>query len=1132
MENAMGTDAAVKLPTGVVTVVLADVEGSVRSWEADPPAMAQAMARLDEIVDTALAAHGGVRPVEQGEGDSFVAAFVEPVDAVAAALAIQRGLRAHQSSSDEGVPSLRLRMAIHTDEAHLRGTGNYSGALVNRAARLRALAHGDQVLLSGNTCGQLGSTLPDCASLIDLGVHNVRDVPEPIRVWQLRHDDLDREFPPLRSPDALATNLPVHLTTFVGRVDELLSVRKLLYENRLVTLSGPGGVGKTRLAVELAAEAFDAYPGGAWFVDLSPVADPAAVGGDIAASLHLRGIESRTPLELVASHFADDRVLLVVDNCEHVVGAVAALLDALLRACPRLDVVVTSREPLNVAGEAVYSVPPLGLPQGDQVDAALLADCDAVGLFVDRAHLANPDFELDDETAPTIAAVCARIDCLPLAIELAAARVRVMTLDQIAETMESRFDVLGGGARTAPVRQQSVERCVAWSYDLLDERQQTLLRRLSIFAGSFTMAAAATVGGDEDRLRGAQAFDLLLSLVDRSLVVAAGGRYHLLATIRSFAADRLDESGDDALALHARHLSWLVDTAADAEAGLADKNEPRVLEALRVEVPNIDAVLTWASTNNPPEALRLAASLVRFALVGGNLLRGWRWLEPLLDSDSIVEPDVRAKARFGAGLLVLLCGDMALAMSAPTHLSKAKQVFEELGDAAGAARVDGLQAVMTAAVAGPSTARPQFDAAVGFLRRAGDEWWAGLLSSAWAATEVQRGRAADVVSLLEHEVAAARGASSTFRLRLAGSWLAAAYGMLGDHDRAIELAEASLAEQRAVHDPDLTSFMLFVIGDAHYHRGDLDLAEHYGLEAAETAGRHFIVGHAALGHNLVARVAMARGDAERARLHFQRAVDIAVDAGAMHAVARHAPGLVTALRALNRSDDAAAVLGSAIEGARSLGPSSDLGRLLLTAAAHAEEDGNDDRAEDLIHEALATIVHVRSRPLAVTAFEHLAAIAARQEGDAEAARLFAAAATIRAELGRRGGDASVLDDARARLSEETFAQAWEDGAAMSVEDAVAYAARGRGARKRPSSGWRSLTPTEHRVVELVTEGLTNPQIGERLFISKGTVRTHLSHIFAKLDVTTRSQLAAEATRRIANPSPETGQHTSGAAQQG
>ena len=994
MGIAMGTDAVVNVPTGVVTVVLADVEGSVRSWEADPPAMAQAMARLDEIVDAALAVHRGVRPVEQGEGDSFVAAFVQPVDAVGAALAIQRGLQAEQSASADGAPSLRLRMAVHTDEAQLRGTGNYSGALVNRAARIRALAHGGQVLLSGNTCGQLGSTLPDGASLIDLGIHHVRDVPEPIRVWQLRHDELDAEFPPLRSPDALATNLPVHLTPFVGRVNELLSARKLLYENRLVTLSGPGGVGKTRLAVELAAEAFDAYPGGAWFVDLSPVTDPAAVGGDIAATLHLHGKESRTPLELVSSHFADDRVLLVVDNCEHVVGAVAAFVDALLRACPRLDVVVTSREPLNVAGEAVYPVPPMALPEGDRVDAASLADCDAVGLFVDRAHLADPDFSLDDETAPTIAAVCARVDCLPLAIELAAARVRVMTLDQIAETMASRLDVLRGGARTAPIRQQSVEQCVAWSYDLLDERHQALLRRLSIFAGSFTMSAAAAVAGDEDEPPRVRTFDVLLSLVDRSLVVAAGGRYHLLATIRAFAADRLAESGDDVHTLHARHLSWLVDTAADAEAGLADENEPRVLEALRAEVPNIEAVLTWASSNNPPEALRLAASLVKFALVGGNLLRGWRWLEPLVDSDSIVEPDVRAKARFGAGLLVLLCGDMALAMSAPTHLSKAKDAFEQLGDAAGAARVDGLQAIMMAVVAGPSTARPQFDAAVGFLHRAGDDWWAGLLSGSWAATEVQRGRAAGVVSLLEQEVAAARAASSTFRLRLAGTWLAAAYGMLGDHDRAIELAASSLAEQRAVHDPDQTSFMLYVIGDAHYHQGDLDLAEHYGLEAADTGGRHFS-GHAALGHNLVARVAMARGDAERARLHFQRAVDMSVDAGAMHAVPRHAPGLVQALRALNRSDDAAAVLGRALEGARSLGPSSDLGRLLLTAATNAEDDGNDDRAEDLIHEALGTIMHVRSRPLAATALEHLAVIAARQESDAEAARLFAAAATIR-----------------------------------------------------------------------------------------------------------------------------------------
>lgn len=1099
----MGARTAVEVPAGVVTVLLADVEGSVRQWEADADTMVRAMAALDAVVDKAVAAHHGVRPVEQGEGDSFVAAFAQPVDAVACALTIQSGL------ANE---SLRVRMAVHTDEAQLRGTSNYSGALVNRAARLRALAHGGQIVVSGATHELVAGQLPEGASVVDLGLHRLRDLPAPVRVWQLRHPSLATDFPPLRSPDALATNLPVQLTAFVGRTDELLAARKLLYENRLVTLTGPGGTGKTRLAIELAADVFDAYPAGAWFVDLSPVLDPSDVASTIAATLHLRDEGQRTPLDAVASHFADDKALLLFDNCEHVVGAVATFVDGLLRASPKLDVIVTSREPLSVGGEATYGVPPMALPD-PEADAAALTDYDSVELFVDRAHRADPSFSLDDASVRMIATICRQVDALPLAIELAAARARVMSLDAIADTLTRRFDLLTGGPRTGPQRQRSVAECVAWSHDLLDESERILLRRLSVFEGSFAVDAAEAVCQD-DVLPGALVLPTLLALVEKSLVAAVGDRYALLATVREFARDRLTGSGDDEHDLRRGHLEFLADLAARSEEGLSGGDAGRWLQRLRAEVPSIEAALDWALVHDRDKGLRLAAGLVHFALSGGNLLRGWRWVEPFVDQADTADPKVGADACFGAGLLVLFCGDMALAMRAPAFLATARSLYEQASDHAGVARTRGMVALMAAVVGGADEVRSEWDASLAELKGAGDDWWVAMLTAIWGAHAVQIGRARAGMPHLEAARTHAEPVGNAFLITYIEGWLAAGYGMLGDHDRALALGERSLAAQREAHDPDAGSFMNFIIGDAHYHRGDLDAAERHARESAVMGERHNIAPHAALGYSLLGRVDLDRRDPERARQHYRRALELSAGDGLVnHFVARHSAGLIAALIQLGELDEARAALERGLAAARAGAASSDHARLLVLAAEMEEAVGNDDAAEDRLHEALSMIVETGARTLAITALERLAAIAARLESDVEAVRVFAAAATIRQELGRRPGDEGALATARARLGPDAFAAAWSDGAAMVLDHVVAYASRGRGSRKRPSTGWASLTPTEREVVRLVAEGLTNPQIGERLFISRGTVRTHLSHVFIKLGVTSRSQLASEATRR-------------------
>ena len=416
------------LPKGTVTLLLADVEGSTRLWETQPEEMTAALARFDQTVSEIIVGYAGVRPVEQGEGDSFVAAFPRASDAVACALELQR----------TPLAPIRLRIGLHTGEIQLRDEGNYIGPAINRTARLRDLAHGGQTVLSGATEELVAERLPPDAWLTDLGTHRLRDLPHPERVAQLCHPDLVNEFPPLRvSTAVVAHHLPVQLTSFVGRGAQMTDVEKLLADNRLVTLTGAGGAGKTRLAVEIAARIAPEFRDCVWYVDLAPVTHPGVVPVTVARALGLPDQPGRSTVDTLTRFIADGRMLMVLDNCEHLLDASAALIVALLSACPGLTLLATSREPIGAAGEVSWRVPSLSL-----------AD-EAIELFIDRARHARPDFALSADTAAAMGEICARLDGVPLAIELAAARVRALSPAEILEGLHDRFRLLTGGSRTA-----------------------------------------------------------------------------------------------------------------------------------------------------------------------------------------------------------------------------------------------------------------------------------------------------------------------------------------------------------------------------------------------------------------------------------------------------------------------------------------------------------------------------------------------------------------------------------------------------------------------------------------------------------------------------------------------------------
>ena len=706
-------DVSGLLPTGTVTLLLADVEGSTRLWETQPNQMTAAIARLNQVVSDTIAAHNGVRPVEQGEGDSFVAAFARASDAVAAALEMQRAPLA----------PIRLRIGVHTGEIQLRDEGNYAGPTINRTARLRDLGHGGQTLLSGTTEALVLDGLPAGVWLTDLGTHPLRDLPRPERVVQLCHPDLINEFPPLRVSKVLASqSLPVQLTSFVGRDAEQTKVRELLRENRMLTLTGAGGAGKTRLAIEVAGRLSGEFSDGVWCVDLAPITDPELVPLTVARAFGLPDQPGRSTMDTLTRFIATRQMLVVLDNCEHLLDASAALVNALLGAAAGLTLLATSREPISVPGEVSWRVPSLSL-----------AD-EAIELFTDRARRARSDFALNDENAATVGEICRRLDGLPLAIELAAARVRALSLTEILDSLHDRFRLLTGGARTAVRRQQTLRASVDWSHALLTEPERVLFRRLAVFLGGFDFDGAQSVcgGGDVERY---QVLDQLALLVDKSLVVAddiAGStRYRLLETVRQYALEKLGESGE-ADAVRSRHRDHYTAMAALLDAPGTDYEQR--LEQTETEIDNLRAAFAWSRENSDIElALALACSLQLLWLARGRVREGLAWFDTALVDDTAQHVELtattRARAMADRALLAVLIG-------AADSLGQAQQALamaRELDNPALLARALTI-CYLIAVFTNPEVTGEYFAEAADLARELDDRWRLSQIL-AWQARE-------------------------------------------------------------------------------------------------------------------------------------------------------------------------------------------------------------------------------------------------------------------------------------------------------------------------------------------------------------------------------------------------------------
>jgi predicted ATPase/class 3 adenylate cyclase len=782
-----------ELPTGTVTFLFTDIEGSTRLLQELKDRYAPVREEHNTIVRRAVADAGGIEVGTQG--DSFFVAFQGAAEAVRAAVDAQRALAEHRWPPG-GI--IRVRMGLHTGEGVAAGD-DYVDINVNRAARIADAANGGQIIVSDATRSLVERDLPDGASFRDLGLHRLKDIAQPEHLHDIMVEGLPSDFPPPRTLDARPNNLPAQLTSFVGREEEIAEVRELLGGTRLLTLTGPGGTGKTRLALQTAAETLTEYKDGAFFVDLSSLTDPALVPAAVAGALGVPEVAGQPILEMVKDHLRDRDLLLILDNFEQVVDA-GMVIEDLLTAAQKVKIMVTSRIVLGLRGEQEYRVPPLDPPDPERLpDLATFRQIEAVRLFIERAVAVSPRFRVTEESAPAVAKITARLDGLPLAIELAASRTKLLSPEQLLVRLEQRLPILTSRARTLPQRQRTLRDAIAWSHDLLDEAERRLFARLSVFTGGWTLESEEAVCDPE--AIGVDPLEGLTSLVDQSLVrrnEANGGdpRFSMLETIREFGLGQL-QANDDIDEVVRRHAEHFLRLALEAEPHLTADDQGEWLDRCDVEHPNIRAALRWAIDARQAErAQEAAGALWRFWQQRGHLAEGQEWFKEILAMPSGQGPTAaRAKALIGAGGMAWWQQDRE---AAGAFYKEALAIERELGDAA---RIAEALYNLSFVVAGEDmdSATRMLEESVQLFRGVENERGVAQGLAMLVMPDAASGRWDAVVTKLEEVVAIWRRLGDRLHIAFDLLWLAFAYGRLGRREDARSAGIEALELFREAH---------------------------------------------------------------------------------------------------------------------------------------------------------------------------------------------------------------------------------------------------------------------------------------------------------------------------------------------
>jgi predicted ATPase/class 3 adenylate cyclase len=797
------------LPSGTITFLFTDIEGSTKLAQQYPGKWESLRTRHHAILRSAIESENGY--IFQIIGDAFCAAFHTAGDALQAAIKSQTDLHA----KNWGDTPVKVRMGIHTGKGEIQEGGDYSGYVtLCRVQRLMSAGHGGQTLLSQTTQDLVRDELPPGLALRDLGERRLKDLTRPEHIFQLLIPGLPADFPPLKTLDTFSNNLPVQLTSFIGREKEIGEVKRLLNEKRLVTLTGSGGTGKTRLALQTAADLLDSFPNGAWLVELAPLSDPDLVPQAVASALGVREQPGRSMQDTLTDYLREKKLLLILDNCEHLIEACAVLADMLLHACPGLKILATSREALGIAGEVPFRVPSLSTPDtGHLPPIPTLLQYEAVRLFSERAATVFPSFTVTDDNASALSRVCRRLDGIPLAIELAAARVRMLSVEQIAARLDDCFRILTGGSRTALPRLQTLRALIDWSYDLLSESERLLLRRLSVFAGGWLLEAAEAVCADE--VAGMDVLGLLTQLVNKSLVVVdyeqeQDARYRLLETVRQYACEKLAETGEGER-VRTRHLAYFLQFAEEASPHLFRTEQLDWLRRLEMEHDNLRAALEWALDGaedkppGPPEAgLRLANALFRF------------WLMRALCRALGDKPGIASALRLKGFQLFLDHNP-----SASLFFEESLVIYRELGDKSGiASTLYNLGQIAQVNVYDIPAARHFYEESLKLHRETGDRRGMAFALNDLGLLAMDQGDLPAAEAFLEESLSLARELGDKDGTAMYLTNLGVVALGQADYPQAVKLFEEGLTIAREVGDKQIIAGDLNGLGRVARFRGD------------------------------------------------------------------------------------------------------------------------------------------------------------------------------------------------------------------------------------------------------------------------------------------------------------------------
>ena len=1000
------------IPSGTVTFLFTDIEGSTKLAQAYPDKWETLREEHHAILKEAIESNNGC--VFQTIGDASCAAFHKAGDALRAAIEAQQAIT---RMNDEGGRlnvgaenssfilhnsslSLKVRMGIHTGEAEARN-GEYRGYLtLSMIQRVMSAGHGGQILLSSASENLLRGQLPADVSLRDMGAHKLKDIPQPARIFQVVAPDLQSEFPALRALDVFPNNLPAQLTSFIGREKEIRDATQMLKQSRLLTLTGSGGTGKTRLSLQVASNILKQFKDGVWLIELAPISEPALVPNTAANVLRLRVEDSRPLMDVVVDWLRDKETLFILDNCEHLIDACAQFANTVLQNCRGARILASSREALGIAGEVAYRVPSLPTPN-EPMDVQQLETFDSVKLFIQRATLTLPTFQLTDENASFVAQICSRLDGIPLALELAAARVRALSVEQIAERLDDRFRLLTGGSRAALPRQQTLRALIDWSYQLLSEDERLLFRRLAVFVGGWTLAAAESVCSEERS--GFDVLDLMTRLVDKSLInvehSAGASRYRRLETIRQYAREKLFDT-DEVASLRDKHLAYFAGLAERAEVELQGRAQKRWLARLEAEHDNLRAALEWSLKAQPETGLRIAVALREFWDTHGHLIEARKWLGTFIDMTKNIPPaTVRVKALFSAALFSSRQSDLE---GWKAYQDEGFALAESLDDAWGIAQGLVLQGLFKEYFENDiEAAESCYRRALEYGRKLDDKLFVGQLLGPLAGCALKRHEYARAEEIYRESLSLFREVENTKEIAGANGNLAEVALSRRDYKSARISAEESLALYRELDDKHGVATALRTLSIASHNQEDIQqaqMAAEQGVTLFRQLGDRTCLG---LTLSVLARHVLGQGDAARAEELIHEALKVLHEVGELSS---------------------------------QIGAFDVAGRVAL-----AREDLSE--AQKYFREGVSHLKDAKEVGQLPSLLEGLANALARSSQMQNAILLLGAAEALRERihLARMQFEAAEYDALLSMLRKEAgddFQSAWEDGSKMTTEQMI------------------------------------------------------------------------------------------------